>query len=958
MRILPDRSWQTDMAITREFLDWSGPALPKAAEWLLHQFRDGDLLSLRNVVLVVPGGRAARRLLEVLVERCEAERVIFEPGKIITPGELPELLYEAKLPFANAVTQEFAWLQALRESPEEDLSQIARRLPSLDDRGGWLALADMIAEIHRELAAEVLDFGHVQQRLEAIGSLREAGRWRILSDIQQRYLRILDGLKLWDKQTARLFAIEHREFVATGPLILIGVADMNAMQRAVLKQVADQVQAWVFASPTQTNDFDEFGCVIPERWQHAKIDGIAGRTTIVNGPSEQAMAVIQTLSEFEDRFRVDDVAVAVPDERIVPYIRQRLKECDLETRLESGSPIRRNPTGRLFRAMASHLERQTFRTFANLVRHPDVERWLRQQGIEGDWLSELDDYYNQRLPQTLGRELLSGSARPRRDGTPPDGLSQAFRSVREWLEPLGDAEKPLHEWADTIYRCVTQVYRSNSFDSESPNDRTILDSIEQLKAALMELARLPELLAPLVTGAEAVRLVQRAFERARLFEESTADSVDLIGWLDVRLDDSPVAILTGMNEGIVPNSRNADMFLPNELRRSLSLEDNDRRYARDAYTLMAILASTPEVRLIAGRRSAENDPLVPSRLLLACPDEELPGRVKQLFDPPRTSLATARIAGSPQAGPRTVFEPPRPVRLPKPIVSMRVTEFADYLKCPYRYYLKQRLSLKTRETTSLEMPPSAFGDLIHDVLEEFGRQKDVRDSSSVETIEDFFNQKLDEMATGTFGTEPLPAVRIQVEQARERLRVFAERQAQWRADGWRVFAAEQKIDSADSFLEVDGEPMYLRGRIDRIDIRETENGLEVAILDYKTGDAGDPPEKKHRKKKEEWVDLQLPLYRQLIRAVDGLPDVDAFQVGYVLLPRELAKTGMHLADWTPDELAEADEVAADVIRNIRRENFWPPREDVQYFREFAAICQDGIYGTTTEDAATMEMLSS
>lgn len=953
----PDRTRRVSMAIKCEFLDWSRPALSTAADWLLNRFRNGNTLSLQNVVLVVPGGRAARRLLEVLVERCESQGIIFEPGKIITPGELPELLYVAKLPFANAVTQEFAWLQALRESPEADLTQIARRLPSLDDRGGWLALADVIAEIHRELAAEVLDFGHVAWRLEFGGSLREAKRWQILDDIQQRYLRILDGLELWDKQTARLFAIEHREFAATGPLVLIGVADLNAMQRAVLKQVSDHVQAWVFAPESRKNDFDEFGCVIPERWQNAKIDGIADRTTIVNGPSEQAMAVVKTLSEFGDRFRVDDIAVAVPDERVVPYIRQRLRECELSTRLEAGSPIRRNPTGRLFRAMASHLERDTFRSFANLVRHPDIERWLRHRGIAGDWLSELDDYYNQRLPQSLGRELLAGSSRPRRDGTPPDDLSHAFSIVRKWLEPLGDAEKPLHEWSDIIYRCVTEVYRSNNFEPDSPHDQMILASIEQLKSALMELARLPKLLAPLVTGAEAVRLVQRAFEQSRLFEESTCDSIDLIGWLDVRLDDSPVAILTGMNEGIVPNSRNADMFLPNELRRSLKLEDNDRRFARDAYALTAILASTPEVRLIAGRRTAEHDPLVPSRLLMACADAELPGRVKQLFDPPRSSLATARIAGSPQAGPKTVFEPPRPVRLPKPIISMRVTEFADYLKCPYRYYLKQRLSLQTRETTSLEMPPGAFGDLIHDVLEEFGLDKNVRDSFSAETIEKFFNSKLDEMSVGTFGTDPLPAVRIQVEQARERLRIFAERQANWRAEGWRVFAAEQKIDSPHSFLEVDGEPMMLRGRIDRIDIRETNTGLEVAILDYKTGDAGHPPEKKHRKK-EEWVDLQLPLYRRLIRAVEGVPDVDSFQVGYVLLPRELGKTGMHLADWSADELAEADDVAADVIRNIRRENFWPPRDDVEYFREFAAICQDGIYGTGgDEEGQTVDIES-
>ena len=50
------------------------------------------------------------------------------------------------------------------------------------------------------------------------------------------------------------------------------------------------------------------------------------------------------------------------------------------------------------------------------------------------------------------------------------------------------------------------------------------------------------------------------------------DAVELLGWLELPLDDTPAAIITSFNEGFVPTSLNSDLFLPNELRRRLGLE--------------------------------------------------------------------------------------------------------------------------------------------------------------------------------------------------------------------------------------------------------------------------------------------------------------------------------------------------------------------------------------------------
>ena len=119
-------------------------------------------------------------------------------------------------------------------------------------------------------------------------------------------------------------------------------------------------------------------------------------------------------------------------------------------------------------------------------------------------------------------------------------------------------------------------------------------------------------------------------------------------------------------------------------------------------------------------------------------------------------------------------------------------------------------------------------------------------------------------------------------------------------------------------FDVDGRPILLRGRIDRIDHNERTG--EWAVFDYKTSDRGEEPEKTHRKGRgddKRWVDLQLPLYRHLLPALrdgNGAPIVppdalDRVRLGYILLPRDLTSVGEKLAEWSPEELASADDAA-------------------------------------------------
>ncbi len=208
------------MAIARVFLDWSRPALAAAVDYLVQRFASAGQLDLKNVVLALPGGRAGRRLIEILVAQAEERQLRLYPPRIVTAGSLPELLYEVKRPLAGSLVQQLAWIEALRTSDPRHVQTIVPVAPARDDLLAWLSLGDMLGRLHRELAAEGLDFPTVAQHGSQIEGFQEVARWQALAEVQKQYLGTLDRLGLWDRQTARLVAIRDRECHLEAQIVL------------------------------------------------------------------------------------------------------------------------------------------------------------------------------------------------------------------------------------------------------------------------------------------------------------------------------------------------------------------------------------------------------------------------------------------------------------------------------------------------------------------------------------------------------------------------------------------------------------------------------------------------------------------------------------------------------------------------------------------------------------------
>lgn len=965
----------------RFFLGWNGPVLPAACDFLIRRHAKNGRLDMRHVVLALPGRRANNRLEEMLAERVGelADRGELDPAwyppEFSTLGTLPEKFYERKYPIADDLTQRFAWLRAVDRMEDENFDLLARFLPhppARTDLESRLALGKLLGNLHKELAADALDFSDVAKLCGRLHLESEKDRWETLAKIQDVYLRTLDDLDVWDLQTARLFAIKnqeaeeferiHSDLKKQGKeFLLVGLVDMNVAQKDILNKYSDFVSAIVFAPESAKDRFDEFGCLVAERWMETDIEIDEEQIHVVEKPEHQANAVMRGIAALEGRFSGAETVVGVPDPQVIPFIEQRLEQANIVSRHFEGTPLRRSEVYRFLEALPEFFDTLSFRSLAELVRHPDVEDYVLK-GREDfvDLLSELDRYHGEFLPTALDdetgdpwRELVD------EDNSWRNNSFDSLRSLWRRLEELFDLKFPARDvfssreypsfWTKKIKNILERLYAGNEH-------RLVVEARKKVREAIEILNGISEKLLPKITLSETIRLLLSQLESGNIPPHEKENAVELIGWLEIVMDDAPVVFVTGMNDGIVPSFKTSDIFLPDKVRRHLGIEDNERRFARDAYSLSVILRSRdsgekdfPLVRLIGGRRSTEGDSLLPSRLFFTADDKIVALRVREFFSPMKDEapliLSRSLRPGREKA---SAFRVPDAIPLEglpggRPRV-MRVTEFADYLQCPYRYYLKHRLRLDSLDDAAEELDARSFGTLVHEIVKQFGRSS-LKDSTSPEAIADFLESALNEHVQAVYGDRSYPAVPIQIERARQRLRAFADWQAGWRAQGYRIENAELPFDEkqhgGNIFLDVDGEPMFLRARIDRIDVHE-ESGRRI-VLDYKTSDSAADPDSTHRKKNPEgeldWIDFQLPLYHYIFRRAGYAGEIS---VGYITLPKDVSKAGIQQAPWPESEIRDAVERAKGIVRCIWNNRFEKIDPPPKYSEKFAAICMDDV----------------
>lgn len=897
--------------------------LPLVVQLLFERHADDKYWDLSGVLLALPGAQAARRLRRLLHDMAARQDLVLAEPKLVTPAQLFEALHTPTARIATRMQSRFAWMAA------------AAKLADTDSPAHPTAWADLASDAQRARDTVVAERLTLAQAAALPGACDDT-RWQALARLEPAYLAALAEAGLCDRDDARMAALDNGQVTCRSLIYLVGLQDLNGLERAMLRALKSPVVAVIPAPKEEHEKFDAVGTLCPEAWQDTPIDIPSHLLRFVEGPAEEAAALVEQMAALDGAFAPEEITVGIGDQAAAEGLARRLAVLGVPSFSPFGRPLSRTRPAALLGALRDYLQTPTAAAFAALVRHPDIELFLTGTSAPSlPLLIHLDTYRAECLPVML----------PQEDGNDPavaaSARAHAAAAVRlleqTLLGPLQTPPQPLHRWAEPITDLLRHVYAE-----EQPEEPHLTRSLAGLGKILHGFQNLPPALSPTVSGTDALAAVLRQAQTEHLPSEPASGSgIELMGWLELALDDAPVLLLTGLQEGNVPENLGGDSLLPDSLRQALGLADDRRREAQDGLLLRQILETRQtggrQVQIIVSRRGIDGDPRLPSRLLFACTPEEAARRAARYADCAENTLAAPPLFSA--GGPRRLSPCP-PVPPKTPVTALTVSAFADYLACPYRFYLRHVLHLKECDDSHEEMQARLFGTLLHDCLAAFARS-DAAACSDPAEIKHCLHSHLTRHVRQRFGALPTRTVQMQVRQAERRLEAFAEWQAQSSAAGWAIRPdfSERELTAA---LDVDGCPVTITGRIDRVDYH-AENE-QFRVLDYKTGDAPTGPEEKHCSPNpatgtRRWKEMQLPLYRILLAANGAPPDrIAPDALGYLLLSADLTPitfsdrnqrsggTGLVPVAWTEGDHDSALQCAAQVVRDIRSGRFWPPTD--------------------------------
>lgn len=930
------------MPLTRHFLGWDRPLCTTVPERLLLGC-SGGMIDLRDTIIVTPTRQSSWRLRLALPQAAQEQGAALLGPEVVTAPALLRPPPQARQ--ASELQCLLAWCAVLKAVPAGELDAFLGR--SRAATTGWaLPIARRLMTLREELADGALSIADVAGRGD---KLVEADRWAAMAELERRYLACLTAWELDDPIADQLTCARAGVLAPNvRRVILAAMPDPPNLLIALLEiwaQNGGAVDVWVAAPETEAGAFDAWGRPMPDAWAERPIVLVESDIALAADPEDQATRIAAWVGAGladqaadrrgppasaptgdSDRFH-PALALGVPDREALAPLARELESRQLAVFDPQNRSFADTPLCRLVETLLAWRERPGYAETAALLRHPDVLAvWQHPVAV----LQALDAAQAEHLPVTFEDLQRAAGVAPAATAEGEDAADSALRDALATLNAwrLRLAQTSL---AAGLRATLREVYAARRLKSGLARDDLFRQAATALDGALRELAAAE---GAGQTGVDAAAALLARLQRVSIKPVRNHEPLDLEGWLELAWNPAPVLCVAGMNEGFVPDGHVGDLFLPDALRRDLGLRDDARRVARDAYVLTQLVAQRRahgRTLLLVGRTSLAGDPLRPSRLLFRCPDDALVARAQKFFRQPAATQHAAPFAVSFLLDPGRV---PARDRTAAAVDRISATTFRDYLACPLRFYLKRVLRMEAADDLAREPDARAFGNLMHDALDAMAREG-AWSCGNADQLAGWLEGQLRAQAIRRYGTRPWLGVTLSVESAVRRLRAFAAQQVAWHAAGWEIVENENSRQAFTCHAAV------VHGRIDRVD-RNRHDG-RICVLDYKTTDrttlpfqahlaaAGDttallpealvPSGVAQTRKDQRWIDLQLPVYREMVRGAYG-PEA---AVGYVLLPATLGDTQfVAWPDYTDALHQSALACVGAVIDRIRAGVFWPP----------------------------------
>ena len=898
------------------FLEGTGSLSDQVAVALL-EGEQGHPYDLTRSEVWVPTSGAARRIRHSLA-KISSER----GGGVLSPkfsSPMKALLPEG--PLASRSDREAAWGLVLQRTDRSRMEHLFPKGEVLEGEQALLGTAGMMCDL-----CDLLAEGGItpEDRTIPVICSEDEERWHEIAPLYRGYLDELKEHHLWDPNEARIKAWEE----PVGPISSLTIVCLPDLTKAaqlkaesVLKAgIPVTVMVWKPKNSTGWGGgFDAWGRPDAKEWLAAEIPLAPDQIVMAKDPPEEASLAVDFLGEAGG-----DHALVLGDPTLGPAFQAEILRRGGSPYLPEGEPLARTEAAIVAAGWIDFRRERSLRTLRRLLETPRFVGWLGTKcNLTHERLLESCD--------ALSLELLAE--------TFPEGP----------IPPRGIHNESLHADAVKLQKVIAKELAKGPRDlvAEIWKEDPAEEVLEVCEESSPVLSSWPD---PIKAGEASM---VRALARRKSFGASKPGDLELSGWLEAPWAGAKRLVLSGCVEGRLPASMDGHPFLPDHKRRALGIPDNAARRARDSYLLGCLTRSRKpsEFRCSFSKFGPDGSPSVPSALLMRCAGEELPARVTALFSKSRSTEASAP----------PVREHDWRWALPRksdPLERISVTDFASYLQCPFRFYLKKRLELREHDPEQREMDGMQFGSLVHKVLERYG--KETPDLSDQQEIASTVISHLGKEVTTRFGSDPSPAVRVQVEAARVRLLSFARVQAEQVAAGWKILETERK-SSGD--LVIGGLP--LAGKIDRIEV----NGDRVRVLDYKTQTTRKLPEEVHlqpisrvfilkaettlRGKQKAWVDLQLPLYKKV---AEKLYPGKTIETAYFVLAADPEES--EVLDFKLDEelIATSSACAEEVASRISRGVYWPPQQMPESWEDPLGIFLEGGKPEEVLDEATITFL--
>ncbi len=928
------------MGCRRVFVGWDKPISQVVAEYVMPVITP-PAVELQHLLVVVPTRQAGRRLRDAMTLRADAEGAALLSPQVVPPTQISSV-DNVPATVANGAEQLSVWISVLRDADADSVRSFLPAIPEIRDTGWCIRTAKQLMQLRGALADG--GFGIADVALLGAGKLSEPDRWREMAALEQRYLELLSAGGLDDLQQCRIsLAVKPIVPDEVRRIVVAAVSDPSLLTVRALEALAEthDVEILVQAPPSLADLFDSWGRPIPSLWESRPIplEGESTRIVLSADPGAQASECRDVLSASSARWGAGECAIGVPDRSVVSSLRDALLGIGVSSFDPQDLLLRDHVACRLTIALLELYETGTYRALAALLRHPDflsAEKPVSSSRAEA-LLTQLDQFQNRYLPLRL-KDI---SARFVGNPSGSDSkylnfslLGEVLSWVESWIKRLSCESVPL-----VVRSFLQEVYGGRSLQPVCDRDSEFIAAAESLDSVLREVERLQERMS---IPADTISLLRARMQDAAYHCERGDEWVDLEGWLELSWNDAPHMIVSGMNEGAVPDGCLSDLFLPDSLRHELGLRDDRMRLARDAHLLTCLAEQRRRdgaLVLVCGKRSESGDLLKSSRLLFRCPDEILVSRARLLFGEISSAGNTSPVSISFKLDPARVEDTSQTPDAPHsgPVLKkLSVTDFGQYLRCPFRFYLRRILGMEPLNDDQTEPDARVYGTLVHDILDFMGSDRALWASDDADTLGNTLTAELDRMMRNSFGSRPPMTVIVSRDSAEQRLRRLACEQVQLYRDGWDILNVEKRYEM------VRGQ-MTVVGRIDRID-RHRESG-RLRVLDYKTTDKAWNPSDKHlvpvdpllpeytvfegvdrsgRTRVKRWADLQLPLYRLMLTAagVEGAGDAE---LGYFAVTAALADLGVKVWESYSDlHHASAVKCVDGVIAGIQQRRFWPP----------------------------------